>query len=259
MAAFVLLASALVACTGGDDAPEAAEPIVAATGTTPPSPTASPSPTPGPAPTAAPPTAPTPVPAPTAAPTATPSPTPSPAATSAPTPAPTPTPPPTPSELTAFRYSIIVESLGSLGAVMTILQTGAVVMPDREYSRLRLDLGGVIFDTELITIGDRVWHRGDVPAPELGLSLASSFDGQGGFNFDFGGDDFFDPTAVAALTAIEQRVNGVDTRRYELNGAQFGALFGAFALQPGGARRLPLDLDRVRRARAHGHPVDGRG
>ena len=133
----------------------------------------------------------------------------------------------------AFRYSITVESLGSLGAVMTIVQTGAVVMPDREYYRLQLDLGGVLFDTEVITIGDRVWQRGDVPAPELGLSLASSFDGQGGFNFDFGGDDFFDPAAVAALTTTEEQVNGVDTLRYTLDGAQFEALFGAFALQPG--------------------------
>ncbi len=134
--------------------------------------------------------------------------------------------------LAAFRYSITAESIGTLGT-MTIDQTGEVVMPDREYFRLQLDLGGVLFDTEVITIGDRIWQRGDVPAPELGLSLAGYFDGQGGFTFDVGGDAFFDPAAVAALTTTEELVNGVDALRYELDGAQFEALFGAFVLQPG--------------------------
>ena len=140
--------------------------------------------------------------------------------------------------LRAFRYTIRAESVGTIGTIL-IEQVGEVVLPDREHFRLRMDLGGELFDTEVITIGDSEWQRGDVPAPNFGLSLASFFDGEGGFNFDVDGEGgVFDPAAVGALETTEERVNGVDTIRYELDGEQFATLITAFV--PVAGEQLPL-------------------
>ena len=45
-----------------------------------------------------------------------------------------------PGGLAAFRYSIAIESIGTLGT-MVIDQTGDVVLPDREFYRIQMDLG----------------------------------------------------------------------------------------------------------------------
>lgn len=162
-----------------------------------------------------------------------------------------------PADLDSFRYDVSIElsglgagdngddSDGGFGVTLNldikITMEGAVVAPDREWSRLEADLGLLKISTETIRIGDQAWEReldGEWQVQTLdGDSLADAF------SFSpqdfFGGDDAGDGlgTLRSVLDAIggkSERVNGVDAVRYDLTSEQFAAAFPDGGL-PGGA------------------------
>src|SRR5690606_15857137 len=102
--------------------------------------------------------------------------------TASPTPSPTATPTPTPMAvrspqvLDSYRYLAIVEaSSAALGASnplgsgspdfqLKLEVEGAVVAPDREYTRTTAELGFFSLRSEEVRIGERTWTR-DGPGP----------------------------------------------------------------------------------------------
>ena len=131
----------------------------------------------------------------------------------------------------AFRYSVRLERLSG-GRTFLIEQSGEVVLPDREHSTIHMDLGGTLFDSDVITIGSDVWQRGDVPVADLGLTPASFFDAVGGFTTGPQGGFVFDAASVSGLATTEETVNGVAAVRYELDSEQVGALLVGFVPEP---------------------------
>ena len=153
-----------------------------------------------------------------------------------------------PAALDSFRYDVSIELSGigasdsgddsgggfgiSLDLNFKITMEGAVVAPDREWSRLEADLGLLKISTETIRIGDQAWVReldGEWQVQTLdGDSLADafSFSPQDFFGDDDVGDGLGTLRSVLDLIGGKsERVNGVDAVRYDLTSEQFATAF----------------------------------
>lgn len=137
--------------------------------------------------------------------------------------------------LRTFRYTSKVELFGT-SPTLLIEQTGEVIFPDREHFSRHMDLFGVVFDSEVIVIGDSVWQKGDVPVADFGLSPLSFFGGATGLTFA-ADEQELNETALKPFASAEVTINGVATTRYELDGTEFESLLSSFA--PVGASAPP--------------------
>lgn len=156
------------------------------------------------------------------------------------------------SALDSYRYEVTIELSGIPvgGAILPQVSdellieiSGAVIAPDRQQMRLRVDLGGQALDIETITIGDMLWSRNaggewvDGGSPLLAI-VAGELDivSNPGRLFAFDGSE------GPALADLQQRidtgalpreqVNGVETLRLDLTGDDFAGLFAATSLLP---------------------------
>jgi len=121
--------------------------------------------------------------------------------------------------LESFRYRLTV-SLEESDRPYRVVQQGEVVLPDREHATLDIAIGPWRHQGERLAIGDREWLRGDLPWFDLAASPLSYLGAEGGgFSLD----------ALDGLPAIEETVDGVATRRYELDAAALQALVGGDA------------------------------
>lgn len=159
------------------------------------------------------------------------------------------------SALDSYRYEVTIELSGiPLGGTilpqasedLTVEVSGAVVAPDRQQTRLRVDLGVQALDIETITIGDRLWSRNAGGEwQEAGSPLLAIVAGELDLVSNPGRLFAFDGSEGPALADLQQRidagtlprelVNGVDALRLDLTGGDFAGLFAATSLLPSDA------------------------
>ena len=159
----------------------------------------------------------------------------------------TPAPLASPADMRSFRYEVVAEISGdgaadggfSLNLNLSISASGAVIVPDRQQSRIVADLGFLKLDIESIQIGDRSWTR--EPGGDWSSEGSDAFGGLGGLgDFDLSPTSLFgDATGgeeMAALQALlatldgrRETVNGVEAIGYTLDAEQFAESFGELA------------------------------
>jgi hypothetical protein len=133
--------------------------------------------------------------------------------TDASTPAPTATT--APAELQSFSYDLTITLTGG-PSPFAFEQRGEVQLPDREHATQTYEVAWMKSETDRITVGERVWFRGDLPWVDLGASPLGIV-GQGGTT----------ATKLREMTGVEDELDGQATTRYDLTADEFVALAGA--------------------------------
>lgn len=151
-----------------------------------------------------------------------------------------------PAALASYRYQMTIDLSGSaasgldgapaglsLDLELSMELSGSVIAPDREQSKMTVDLGFLTLEVETIRIGDRVWTResggewelqstADAGLLDLGFELSPT---------DFFGDDVTGAgldamrAVLADLGGTQETVNGVEAVRYDLSADQFAQAF----------------------------------
>ncbi len=119
---------------------------------------------------------------------------------------------PTATDLQSFRYRLTI-ALEGTDAPFSLVQTGEVVLPDREHATQALDAGPVSTESERVTVGERQWLRGDLPWMDL-MSPLDYLSGSGS------------APALEGLDSTEESLDGMRTRRYALDGDDLQSLVG---------------------------------
>lgn len=112
--------------------------------------------------------------------------------------------PPPDVTLEAFRYRLSFELTGT-DWPFSVVQSGEVVLPDREHSLLVVETGALKRESERLAVGQREWVRGDLPWIDLAMSPLGYLDGAGR------------PNGLADLDFVNDTIDDQPTRRYALD------------------------------------------
>ena len=160
----------------------------------------------------------------------------------------TPAPLASPADMQSFRYEVVAELSGdgpaggalSVNLDFSISASGAVIVPDRQQSRIQADLGFLKLDIESIQIGDRSWTR--EPGGDWSSDASAAFGGLGDFDLSptsLFGDEADDADLqvlqglLDTLDGKRETVNGVAAIGYTLDAEEFAESFGALAAGEG--------------------------
>jgi len=119
-----------------------------------------------------------------------------------------------PVELRSFSYELSIVLTGG-ASPFAFEQHGDVQLPDREQATQTYEVSWVTSASDRITVGDRVWFRGDLPWIDLGASPLGVI-GQGSTT----------AAKLRELAGVADHLDGSSATRYDLTAAEFVALAG---------------------------------